>query len=68
MRNGNQPEQTRKDKTMSAWSADDLRAIAENDDLFVSPFREDGTTYGTPTQERTTSSRTSRRCTRRTAR
>lgn len=35
---------------MSAWSTDDLRAIAENDDLFVSPLREDGTTYGTPTQ------------------
>ncbi len=35
---------------MSAWSTDDLRMIAENDDLFVSPFREDGTTYGTPTQ------------------
>jgi hypothetical protein len=35
---------------MSSWSKDDLRAIAENDDLFVSPFREDGTTYGTPTQ------------------
>jgi hypothetical protein len=32
---------------MSAWSTDDLRVIAENDDLFVSPFREDGTTYGT---------------------
>jgi len=35
---------------MSSWSKDDLRAIAENDDLFVSPFREDGITYGTPTQ------------------
>ncbi len=43
-------QQTRKDETMSAWSTDDLRAIAENDDLFVSPLREDGTTYGTPTQ------------------
>ncbi len=43
-------EQTRKDETMSTWSTDGLRAIAENDDLFVSPFREDGTTYGTPTQ------------------
>ena len=40
----------RKDETMSAWSTDQLREIAENDDLFVSPFREDGTTYGTPTQ------------------
>lgn len=35
---------------MAAWSADQLKAIAENADLFVSPFREDGTTYGTPTQ------------------
>jgi hypothetical protein len=35
---------------MSSWSEDDLRAIAENADLFVSPFREDGTTYGTPTR------------------
>ncbi len=35
---------------MNAWSTDALRAIADNDDLFVSPLREDGTTYGTPTQ------------------
>jgi hypothetical protein len=35
---------------MADWSADQLKAIAENDDLFVSPFREDGVTYGTPTQ------------------
>jgi hypothetical protein len=35
---------------MGSWSEDDLRAIAENDELFVSAFREDGTTYGTPTQ------------------
>jgi hypothetical protein len=35
---------------MSSFSPDVLRAIAENDDLFVAPFREDGTTYGTPTQ------------------
>ena len=35
---------------MSTFSPDVLRAIAENDDLYVSPFREDGTTYGTPTQ------------------
>ena len=35
---------------MAAWSADQLKAIAENDDLYVSPFREDGMTYGTPTQ------------------
>jgi hypothetical protein len=35
---------------MAEWSADQLKAIAENSDLFVSPLREDGTTYGTPTQ------------------
>ena len=31
------------------WPAEDLRRIAETDDLHISPFREDGTTYGTPT-------------------
>ncbi|AQU70230.1 DUF2255 family protein [Streptomyces niveus] len=35
---------------MNSWSQTQLRAIAENTDFFVSPFREDGTTYGTPTQ------------------
>ena len=34
---------------MTTWSADDLRRIAETDDLRVSPFRADGVTYGTPT-------------------
>jgi hypothetical protein len=34
---------------MSAWSRDELRKIAETDDLHISPFREDGRTYGTPT-------------------
>ena len=34
---------------MKAWSKDELRKIAEADDLHISPFREDGTTYGTPT-------------------
>ena len=34
---------------MTTWSRDDLRKIAEADDLHVSPFREDGVTYGTPT-------------------
>lgn len=34
---------------MSTWPKDELRKIAETDDLHVSPFREDGTTYGTPT-------------------
>ena len=35
---------------MSPWTADDLRTIADTTDLFVSPFREDGTSYGTPTR------------------
>jgi hypothetical protein len=35
---------------MNSWNEDDLRAIAESHDLYVSPFREDGTTYGTPTR------------------
>jgi hypothetical protein len=34
---------------MSAWSKGELRKIAEADDLHISPFREDGVTYGTPT-------------------
>jgi hypothetical protein len=34
---------------MSTWLEDELRRIAEADDLHISPFREDGTTYGTPT-------------------
>ena len=34
---------------MSTWSKDELRKIADTDDLHISPFREDGKTYGTPT-------------------
>ena len=34
---------------MSVWKEDDLRKIAGTDDLHISPFREDGITYGTPT-------------------
>ncbi len=34
---------------MSTWSKDELRKIAEADDLHVSPLRQDGVTYGTPT-------------------
>jgi hypothetical protein len=34
---------------MNAWMKDELRRIAEADDLHISPFREDGMTYGTPT-------------------
>ncbi|HZV07778.1 MAG TPA: DUF2255 family protein [Gemmataceae bacterium] len=38
-----------KGATMSTWSKDELERIARTDDLHISPFREDGTTYGTPT-------------------
>lgn len=34
---------------MMTWTDDELRKIAEADDLHISPFREDGVTYGTPT-------------------
>jgi len=33
---------------MAEWTKDELRKIAA-DDLHISPFREDGVTYGTPT-------------------
>lgn len=31
------------------WFPDELRRIANSDDLHIAPFRDDGTTYGTPT-------------------
>lgn len=34
---------------MSSWSKDELRKIADADDFHISPYREDGITYGTPT-------------------
>jgi hypothetical protein len=34
---------------MRTWSKEELRKIAQADDLHISPFREDGKTYGTPT-------------------
>ena len=34
---------------MSKWKKDELQSIAETDDLHISPLREDGVTYGTPT-------------------
>src|SRR5438067_6997231 len=34
---------------MATWSKDELQRIAEEDDLHISPFREDGATYGTST-------------------
>ena len=34
---------------MTAWPKEELRRIAEADDLHIAPFRDDGVTYGTPT-------------------
>jgi len=34
---------------MAPWSKEELRKIVEADDLHISPLREDGKTYGTPT-------------------
>jgi hypothetical protein len=34
---------------MNTWSNEELANIAIADDLHISPFREDGVTYGTPT-------------------
>lgn len=34
---------------MSKWKLDELNKIRESDDLHISPFRDDGETYGTPT-------------------
>jgi hypothetical protein len=34
---------------MTKWPKDELRKIADADDLHIAPFREDGKTYGTPT-------------------
>jgi hypothetical protein len=34
---------------MTAWSQNELKKIAATDDLHISPFRDDGITYGTLT-------------------
>lgn len=34
---------------MAKWPRNELRKIAETDDLHIAPFREDGKTYGTLT-------------------
>jgi hypothetical protein len=34
---------------MAQWPVDELAKIAAADDLHIAPFREDGSTYGTPT-------------------
>jgi hypothetical protein len=43
------PKRQADTQTLTTWSKDELRKIAETDDLHISPFREDGATYGTPT-------------------
>jgi hypothetical protein len=35
---------------MTTWTPADLDLISRTADLYVSPFRDDGVTYGTPTQ------------------
>ncbi len=37
------------ESTLKIWTADELRAIVDADDLHVAPFRGDGGTHGTPT-------------------
>ncbi|MBN9631829.1 MAG: DUF2255 family protein [Actinobacteria bacterium] len=34
---------------MTAWTTDELQAIAATDDFHIAPFRADGITLGTPT-------------------
>jgi len=34
---------------MGAWTKNELQKIVEADDLHISPLRDDGKTYGTPT-------------------
>lgn len=34
---------------MAVWTKVEVKKINETDDLHISPFREDGVTYGTPT-------------------
>ncbi len=36
-------------RTTGNWTQNEMAAIAQTDDLHVSPFRDDGKTYGTPT-------------------
>ena len=37
------------ERMATSWSKTELLKIASTDDLHISPFREDGVTYGTPT-------------------
>ncbi len=38
-----------KEHSLAGWSKEELKKIIGSDDLHISPFREDGRTYGTPT-------------------
>src|SRR6516162_9927076 len=40
---------TAANESTATWASEELSTIASSDDLRVSPFREDGKTYGTPT-------------------
>src|ERR1700741_4369674 len=42
-------EDERRGPKMTTWARDALSKIAEADDFHISPFRDDGVTYGTPT-------------------
>lgn len=43
------PKRVKEHSIAIAWPPDELRRIAETDDLHIAPFRDDGVTYGTPT-------------------
>ena len=34
---------------MTTWPRDELQRMVQTDDLYISPLRDDGATYGTPT-------------------
>ena len=36
-------------RTTGNWTKEELEKVAKTDDLHISPFRDDGKTYGTPT-------------------
>jgi hypothetical protein len=43
------PSKQYRQPAMTTWSEEEIRKLAETDDLHIAPFRSDGTTYGTPT-------------------
>jgi hypothetical protein len=40
---------TQEEEDMSTWTAEQLQKIGSTDDFHISPYRDDGTTPGTPT-------------------